>query len=157
MRKFVILSLLLMVSCSSNSAVGNSNNDTQSSSNVITNTSFEFINTSENIEIEDFTDKKTIILFWADYWGICRRELPVVENELAALSDEYDVIALAHSEYETTMSWVNENLNGNLRVGFSTPELRDYFKIVGQPITVVLDTNGEIISRTFGEIDLTNF
>jgi len=146
-----------MISCSSNSAVSNSTNDVQSSSKVITNTSFEFINTSENIEIEDFTDKKTIILFWADYWGICRRELPVVENELATLSDEYDVIALAHSEYETTMSWVNENLNGNLRIGFSTPELRDYFKIVGQPITVVLDTNGEIISRTFGEIDLTNF
>ena len=146
-----------MISCSSNSAVSNSTNDVQSSSKVITNTSFEFINTSENIEIEDFTDKKTIILFWADYWGICRRELPVVENELATLSDEYDVIALAHSEYETTMNWVNENLNGNLRIGFSTPELRDYFKIVGQPITVVLDTNGEIISRTFGEIDLTNF
>ena len=157
MRKFVILGLLFMISCSSNSGVSNSTNDVQSSSNVITNTSFEFINTSENIEIEDFTDKKTIILFWADYWGICRRELPVVENELATLSDEYDVIALAHSEYETTMSWVNENLNGNLRIGFSTPELRDYFKIVGQPITVVLDTNGEIISRTFGEIDLTNF
>ena len=157
MRKFVILSLLLMISCSPNSGVSNLTNDVQSSSNVITNTSFEFINTSENIEIEDFTDKKTIILFWADYWGICRRELPVVENELATLSDEYDVIALAHSEYETTMNWVNENLNGNLRIGFSTPELRDYFKIVGQPITVVLDTNGEIISRTFGEIDLTNF
>ena len=157
MRKFVILSLLLMISCSSNSAVSNSTNDVQSSSKVITNTSFEFINTSENIEIEDFTNKKTIILFWADYWGICRRELPVVENELSTLSDEYDVIALAHSEYETTMNWVNENLNGNLRVGFSTPELREYFKIVGQPITVVLDTNGEIISRTFGEIDLTNF
>ncbi len=157
MRKFVILGLLFMISCSSNSGVSNSTNDVQSSSNVITNTSFEFINTSENIEIEDFTDKKTIILFWADYWGICRRELPVVENELATLSDEYDVIALAHSEYETTMNWVNENLNGNLRIGFSTPELRDYFKIVGQPITVVLDTNGEIISRTFGEIDLTNF
>tara|TARA_B000000475_G_C15908559_1_gene411587 strand:+ start:378 stop:581 length:204 start_codon:yes stop_codon:yes gene_type:complete len=67
MRKFVILGLLFMISCSSNSGVSNSTNDVQSSSNVITNTSFEFINTSENIEIEDFTDKKTIILFWADY------------------------------------------------------------------------------------------
>ena len=55
------------------------------------------------------------------------------------------------------MSWVSENLNGQLRIGFSTPELRDYFKIVGQPITVVLDTSGNIISRTYGEIDLTNF
>ena len=148
---------MLIIACSANTLEESNSENVQSSIDVITNTSFEYINTSENIEIEDFTDKKTIILFWADYWGICRRELPVVENELAMLSDEYDVIALAHSEYETTMNWVNENLNGDLRIGFSTPELRDYFKVVGQPITVVLDTNGEIISRTYGELDLTNF
>ena len=157
MRKSSFLILMLLVACSANTLEDGTDETTRSSSEIITSTSFEFINTSENIEVEDFTDKKTIILFWADYWGVCRQELPVVENELAMLSDQYDVIALAHSEYETTMNWVNENLNGDLRIGFSTPELRDYFKVVGQPITVVLDTNGEIISRTFGEIDLTNF
>ena len=157
MRKSILLIFILIIACSSNTLEESNSENIQSSIDVVTNTSFEYINTSENIEIEDFTDKKTIILFWADYWGICRRELPVVENELAMLSDEYDVIALAHSEYETTMNWVNENLNGDLRIGFSTPELRDYFKVVGQPITVVLDTNGEIISRTYGELDLTNF
>jgi len=157
MRKSILLIFMLIIACSTNTLEESNSENVQSSIDVITNTSFEYINTSENIEIEDFTDKKTIILFWADYWGICRRELPVVENELAMLSDEYDVIALAHSEYETTMNWVNENLNGDLRIGFSTPELRDYFKVVGQPITVVLDTNGEIISRTYGELDLTNF
>ncbi len=157
MRKSILLIFMLIIACSANTLEESNSENVQSSIDVITNTSFEYINTSENIETEDFTDKKTIILFWADYWGICRRELPVVENELAMLSDEYDVIALAHSEYETTMNWVNENLNGDLRIGFSTPELRDYFKVVGQPITVVLDTNGEIISRTYGELDLTNF
>ncbi len=157
MRKSLFLIFIFIIACSNNTLEESNSENIQSSISVITNTSFEYINTSENIETEDFTDKKTIILFWADYWGICRRELPVVENELAMLSDEYDVIALAHSEYETTMNWVNENLNGNLRIGFSTPELRDYFKVVGQPITVVLDTNGEIISRTFGELDLSNF
>ena len=80
-----------------------------------------------------------------------------MEKELANISDEYDVIALAHSQYEPTMEWVNENLNGQLKIGFSTPELRDYFKIVGQPISIILDINGEVISRTYGEIDLTNF
>ena len=157
MRKSILLIFMLIIACSDNTLEESNSENVQSFTDVITNTSFEYINTSENIETEDFTDKKTIILFWADYWGICRRELPVVENELAMLSDEYDVIALAHSEYETTMNWVNENLNGDLRIGFSTPELRDYFKVVGQPITVVLDTNGEIISRTYGELDLTNF
>ena len=52
---------------------------------------------------------------------------------------------------------MEDNLNGNLKIGFSTSELRDYFKIVGQPITIVLDTNGEVILREFGEINFTNF
>ena len=80
-----------------------------------------------------------------------------MEAELKNLEGEYDVLALAHSEYTPTLEWVKDNLKGKLRIGFSTPELRDYFKIVGQPISIVLDTNGEIISRTYGEIDLTNF
>ena len=83
--------------------------------------------------------------------------MPVLEAELDNLTDEYDVIALAHSEYGPTLDWVDENLNGSLRIGFSTPQLRDYFKVVGQPITLVLDTNGEIILREFGEINLKNF
>ena len=80
-----------------------------------------------------------------------------MEAELENLEGEYDVIALAHSEYAPTLEWVKENLNGNLRIGFSTPQLRDYFKVVGQPITIVLDTNGEIIFRDFGEIKFTDF
>lgn len=83
--------------------------------------------------------------------------MPVIERELSNLTDEYDVIALAHSEYEPTLEWVRNNLNGDLKIGFSTSELRDYYKIVGQPITIVLDTNGQIISREFGQINLTNF
>ena len=46
---------------------------------------------------------------------------------------------------------------GKLKIGFSTPQLRDYFKVVGQPITLILDTNGEVIFRDFGEIKFTNF
>ena len=77
----------------------------------------------------------------------------LVEN----LKEEYDVIALAHSEYGPTLEWVDENLEGKLKIGFSTPQLRDYFKVVGQPITLILDTNGEVIFRDFGEIKFTNF
>ena len=160
MKRYLPIFIILLISCSygsSNEPGSESLDIVAESTDAITETSFKYIDSTEAVVIENITDKKTIILFWADYWGICRRELPVVENELAKLSDEYDVIALAHSEYETTMNWVNENLNGQLTIGFSTPELRDYFKIVGQPITVVLDTNGNIISRTYGEIDLTNF
>ena len=160
MKRFLPLFIIIFISCSYGASEQLEDEPLKveaDTKNVISETTFNYIDTSEAVVAENFTDKKTIIIFWADYWGVCRRELPVVEKELANISDEYDVIALAHSQYDPTMEWVKENLNGELRIGFSTPELRDYFKIVGQPISIVLDTNGEIISRTYGEIDLTNF
>ena len=67
MRKSSFLILVFLAACSANTLEDGPDGTTQSSSEIITSTSFEFINTSENIEVEDFTDKKTIILFWADY------------------------------------------------------------------------------------------
>ena len=155
MKRYLPIFVILFFSCTyvaseDLDAVGES-------TNVITNTSFKYIDKSEAVVIENFTDKKTIIIFWADYWGLCRQELPVLEAELENLEEEYDVIALAHSEYNPTLEWVKDNLKGDLRIGFSTPQLRDYFKVVGQPITIVLDTNGEIIFRDFGEIKFNKF
>ena len=131
--------------------------DEDSNNVLITDTSFQYINIDLNQEYENFTNKKTIIVFWADYWSACRRELPVLEKKLDSLTEKYDVLALAHSDYDPTLKWVENNLNGDLQIGFSTSELRDYFKIVGQPITIILDTNGEVILREFGEINFTNF
>ena len=101
---------------------------------------------------EDLTNKQTLIVFWADYWGICREELPLLEKNLKKLSETYDIIALAHSDVDPTMEWVENNLVGNLTIGFSTSELRDQLQVVGQPISIIFDTNGNIISREFGYI-----
>jgi len=171
MKKFLIISFLLFVSCSINSNKNETNTTEQVSEQLSTeitnnesfedslliNNSFTYINKNLELEVEDISNKKTIIIFWADYWSICRRELPVIESKLDQFSDEYDVIALAHSDSGPTLEWVQENLIGKLKIGFSTPELRDYFKIIGQPITIVLDQNGGIIFRDFGEFKYNNF
>ncbi len=166
MRKFLILSIIFISSCSN--ITTDANSDTENSigselevenisSQIENNNLLVYIDRNQNLQQEDLRDKKTIIIFWADYWSICRRELPVIEKNLELYKDEYDIIALAHSESGPTLEWANENLTGALTIGFSTPELRDYFKIIGQPITIVLDQNGEIIFRDFGEFKLNNF
>ena len=141
MKRFLPIFIIFFISCSYGASEELESEILEAvaeTTGSITESTFQYINTSEAVVTENFTDKKTIIIFWADYWGVCRRELPVVEKELANVSDEYDVLALAHSQYEPTMEWVNENLNGQLRIGFSTSELRDYFKIVGQPISIAV-------------------
>ena len=106
---------------------------------------------------ENISDKNTIIIFWADYWGICRQELPVLEANLDDLLKKYDVIALAHSDLESTNYWVENNLIGTLNIGISTAELRDEYKVIGQPLTIILNTDGEIIFREYGYIPTTDF
>jgi len=100
----------------------------------------------------DLTNKKTLVVFWADYWGLCREELPLLEANLATIGENYNVIALAHSDKDSTMTWVSENLIGELEIGFSTPELRDSLKIIGQPISVIFDTDGTILLREYGYV-----
>ena len=83
--------------------------------------------------------------------------MPLLEANLAAVSQNYDVIALAHSDVDSTMTWVSENLKGEITIGFSTSDMRDNLKIIGQPISLIIDTDGNILSREYGYVpNLTN-
>ena len=83
--------------------------------------------------------------------------MPVLEANLDSLIGEYDVLALAHSDLVSTNSWVKNNLIGVLNIGLSTQEIRDKYKIIGQPITIILDKNGEVIYREYGYIPVNGF
>ncbi len=147
MKKLVLI-FILLVSCTSTS----SSEMTTAPIMELTyqNLDGEFVN-------ENLTNKNTIIVFWADYWGTCRQELPVLEANIDKLIEEYDVLALAHSDLVSTNSWVKNNLNGVLNIGLSTQEIRDKYKVIGQPITIILDKNGEVIYREYGYIPVNGF
>ena len=146
--KKLILIFIFLISCTSTSS-------SEITSDPIMELTYqnldgEFVN-------ENLTNKNTVIVFWADYWGTCRQELPVLEANLDSLIGEYDVLALAHSDLVSTNSWVKNNLNGVLNIGLSTQEIRDKYKVIGQPITIILDKNGEVIYREYGYIPINGF
>ena len=147
-----IIFILLFSFCSSSSVSQDISVQESEDTVAVSSTTLTYLNQNGEEVIEDLTNKKTLIVFWADYWGICREELPLLEKNIEKLSETYDVIALAHSEVEPTMEWVNNNLNGDLNIGFSTNNLRDELQVVGQPISIIFDINGEILSREFGYI-----
>ena len=149
MRKSLAL-ILLFAFCSygSDSTIDEST-QSSASSNI---KELVYEDTTGTMVNVDLTNKKTLVVFWADYWGICREELPLLEANLAAVSQTYDVIALAHSDVDSTMSWVAENLKGEITIGFSTSDMRDNLKIIGQPISLIIDTNGNILSREYGYV-----
>ena len=150
MKKLIFI--LFFSFCSSSVSVDSTAADIPDDTVNTSPTTLTYTNDLGDFIVEDLTNKKTLIVFWADYWGICREELPLLEKNLEKLSETYDIIALAHSEVDPTMEWVQNNLTGKLTIGFSTSELRDELQVVGQPISIIFDTNGNILSREFGYI-----
>ena len=146
--KKMIFFFIFLISCSLNSS-----NEVESIPIV----ELPYQNLDGQFVSENLTNKNTIIVFWADYWGICRQELPVLEANLDNLLKNYDVIALAHSDLDSTNYWVNNNLTGKLQIGISTSEIRDQYKVIGQPLTIILNTDGEIIFREYGYIPTKDF
>jgi len=147
MKKFLIV-FVFLISCTSATT-----NDIPSEISV----ELTYQSLNGDFVTENLSNKSTIIIFWADYWGICRQELPALETNLDILLKDYDVLALAHSDLESTNFWVNNNLKGLLKVGLSTDKIRDKYKVIGQPLTIILNNKGEIIFREYGYIPINGF
>ena len=70
MKRILPLFIIFFISCSygaTEQLEGESSKVEADTKNVISETTFNYIDTSEAVVAENFTDKKTIIIFWADY------------------------------------------------------------------------------------------
>ena len=70
MKRFLPIFIIIFTSCSygaSEEPGSEIQEVVTQSTNAITESTFKYIDTSEAVVAENFTDKKTIIIFWADY------------------------------------------------------------------------------------------
>jgi len=70
MKRYLSVFIILLISCSfsaNEEMEGELLEVVAESTNTITETTFDYLDTSESVVTENFTDKKTIIIFWADY------------------------------------------------------------------------------------------
>ena len=70
MKRIFPIFIILFISCSygaSEQQESASQEAVAESTDAISETTFKYLNTSETVVTENFTDKKTIIIFWADY------------------------------------------------------------------------------------------
>ena len=70
MKRFLPIFIIFFISCSYGASEELENEILETvteSTDAITESTFKYIDTSEAVVTENFTDKKTIIIFWADY------------------------------------------------------------------------------------------
>ena len=65
----------------------------------------ELIYLSENdeMQIEILSDRRTLVLFWADYCITCKADLKELNLRVKEFEKKYDILALAHSKVDSTV------------------------------------------------------
>ncbi len=119
-----------------------------------------YLSENEEMQIEILSDRRTLVVFWADYCITCKADLKELNLRVKEFEQKYDILALAHSEVDSTVEFTNANAIDRLKLGFSTQEIREKYGIIGQPITIIIDTDGGVVYKHFGPLlfdEILNF
>ena len=117
-----------------------------------------FFDTSgKELTLNDFKGRLTLVNFWATWCAPCRKEMPsleVLSNQIGGDTFQVVTIATMRSSEEAVKKFFNDN---NI---IDLPKFRDpkgYLArasgVAALPLTILLDRNGNEISRLIGDAD----
>ena len=111
----------------------------------------------KELTLKDFKGRLTLVNFWATWCAPCRKEMPsleVLSNQIGGDTFQVVTIATMRSSEEAVKKFFNDN---NI---IDLPKFRDpkgYLArasgVAALPLTILLDRNGNEISRLIGDAD----
>lgn len=111
----------------------------------------------KELTLNDFKGRLTLVNFWATWCAPCRKEMPsleVLSNQIGGDTFQVVTIATMRSSEEAVEKFFNDN---NI---IGLPKFRDpkgYLArasgVAALPLTILLDRNGNEISRLIGDAD----
>ena len=111
----------------------------------------------KELTLNDFKGRLTLVNFWATWCAPCRKEMPSLEelsNQIGGDTFQVLTIATMRSSEEAVKKFFNDN---NI---IDLPKFRDpkgqlarASGVAALPLTILLDRNGNEISRLIGDAD----
>ena len=111
----------------------------------------------KELTLNDFNGRLTLVNFWATWCAPCRKEMPSLEelsNQISGDTFQVVTIATMRSSEEAVKKFFNDN---NI---IDHPKFRDpkghlarASGVAALPLTILLDRNGNEISRLIGDAD----
>jgi thiol-disulfide isomerase/thioredoxin len=116
-----------------------------------------FDDDGKELTLNDFKGRLTLVNFWATWCAPCRKEMPsleVLSNQIGGDTFQVVTIATMRSSEDAVKKFFNDN---NI---IDLPKFRDpkgYLArasgVAALPLTILLDRNGNEISRLIGDAD----
>lgn len=107
------------------------------------------------MQLSDLAGQITVVNFWATWCPPCRKEMPSLDALNQAMGDDLAVVTIGTMRSQpTAMKRVFEELNiETLPLHQDKGALARSMGILGLPVTVILDANGQEIARMQGDAD----
>ncbi|MDQ0592950.1 thiol-disulfide isomerase/thioredoxin [Chryseobacterium ginsenosidimutans] len=109
-----------------------------------------------NFNPNDLKGKITLINFWSTICEPCIKELPYLNKLKEILGDKVNFIAITQDNKDKVERFLAKREFNFLHITDSGQELKSYFPILRNPLTFIVDKNGNIKEIT-GIVDETKF
>ena len=121
--------------------------------------SFELIDGSDTIELSGLTGQATVLNFWASWCLACIKEMPAIDAYAKAHPEiqvlGVNVVGPNGETIESGASYFEDRGVDYESIVDLEGQLYDHFGSVERPImplTVIVDANGSVAARHFGEL-----
>jgi thiol-disulfide isomerase/thioredoxin len=109
-----------------------------------------------NFNVDDLKGKMSFINFWSTTCEPCITELPYLNKLKENLGSKVNFIAITQDNKDKVEKFLAKREFNFLHITDSGQELKSYFPILRNPMTFIVDKNGNIKEIT-GIIDETKF
>ncbi|MCX8531691.1 TlpA family protein disulfide reductase [Chryseobacterium luquanense] len=110
----------------------------------------------KNFTSDYLKDKPTFINFWSTTCEPCIEELPYLNKLRDKFENKVKFIAITHDNKEKVDKFLIKHELNFQHITDSLKELQSYFKLIRNPMTFIIDKNGNIQEIT-GTIDESKF
>lgn len=100
--------------------------------------------------------KPALINFWSTTCEPCIKELPYLNKLKETLGEKANFIAITHDSKDKVEKFLAKREFNFQHITDSLPELNTYFNVLRNPMTFIIDKNGNIKEIT-GIVDETKF
>lgn len=112
----------------------------------------------ETYSLSALHGKWVIVNFWATWCTPCRAEMPLFQSIYEHYAGKIEILAVNDSDTVEDVEAYRDELGLSFPLLLEpTQETLNQYKVLGLPITVIVDPQGNIAWQRFGEVDLGEF
>ena len=106
-------------------------------------------------QLSTYTDKPTVLYFFASWCSTCKRQTPEMVQLQEELGDDINLLTIVRAESKRAVEkYIKETGHDNIEYLFDFDmDVSNQYGIIAQPEIVIIDGNGKVVEHIVGPMN----